>query len=223
MAQRMYRQLPAAKIIWALLWAAAVAAAHCLYAPAATVGWVRDVSGWLEKIQTQSFGDYLFRRGLQVQSLYPFTQFMLWVGYKLWGSAPLPWHFAMVTAHATIAWGWARFFVGALEPKWGRSALWAGGGAGIFMLLSPYATEVVVWQAGFHYLQGSLLMLVSLWATLGFLRTGKSKWAIGALAAFIPTLFALESFVLTPVYVVLLAVAAGREQGVNAGRLCAGF
>ncbi len=190
-----------------------------LYAPAWAAGWVRDVSGWLQKIQEQPFGDYLFRKGTRVQSLYPFTQLMLWAGYKLWGAHPLPWHLFMVTAHATVAWGWARFYVSALQPRWGIKVLWAGGAAGLFTLLSPYATEVVVWQAGFHYLQGSLLMLVSLGSALRLLQSGKKKWAVIAIAAFIPTLFALEAFVLTPFYTAVVALTAGREHAGNVRRL----
>lgn len=175
-----------------------LAAAHLLYAPAWRAGWVRDVTGWIESLHTQTPTEYLLRRGWYVESLYPFTQGMLWVWWKLFGIHPLPWHLMMVSLHAGCAWGWALFYGKVLEAR--NTGIFAG----LFFLLSPYATEVVVWEAGYHYLQGMALMLVSLFALLRYLEGGKMRWLTVGLIAFLPTLFALEVFYLTPVYAALL-------------------
>lgn len=175
-----------------------LAAAHLLYAPAWQAGWTRDVTGWLQSLHTKTFGDYLLRRGLRVESLYPFTQWMLWVWWKLFGVHPLPWHLLMVSLHAVCAWGWAKFYSRVLESKI------SGNFAGLLFLFSPYATEVVVWEAGYHYLQGMVLLLATLFALLHYLTSGKKRWIFVGLIAFLPTLFALETFYLAPIYAALL-------------------
>ncbi len=135
---------------------------------------------------------------MRVESLYPFTQAMLWVGWKIFGVSPLPWHLLFVSLHALCAWGWMRFYSRIFGDKT------IGFFAGAFLLLSPYATEVVVWKAGYHYLQGMLFLLLTLFALLRYLDTGKRRWIALGLCAFLPSLFALEAFYLTPVCVAVL-------------------
>ncbi|RYD52303.1 MAG: hypothetical protein EOP52_09055 [Sphingobacteriales bacterium] len=175
-------------------------AAHLLYAPAWEAGLVRDVSGWLQTLHHQSFPDYLMRRGLQVESLYPVTQGMLWVWWKLFGIHPLPWHLMMVSIHGVCAWGWMRFY----RRIFRNDSI--GLFAGWFVLVSPYATEVVVWEAGYHYLQGMLLLLAVLWCLFRYFDSGKTIWLGLGVLLFIPSLFALEVFYLTPVSVAVLLV-----------------
>jgi hypothetical protein len=170
-------------------------AAHLLYAPAWEAGLVRDVSGWLETLYHKSFSDYLLRRGLGVESLYLVTQGMLWFWWKCFGIQALPWHLLMVSMHGLCAWGWMRFY----RRIFRNDSI--GLFAGLFVLVSPYATEVVVWEAGYHYLQGMLLLLAVLLCLFRYFDSGKSYWLGLGLLAFVPSLFALEVFYLTPVYV----------------------
>ncbi len=175
-------------------------AAHLLYAPAWQAGWTRDVTGWIASLHTKTFPDYLLRRGLGVESLYPFTQWMLWAWWKIFGIHPLPWHLLMGSLHAACAWGWALFYGHIFRKK--NTGIFAG----LFFLLSPYATEAVVWEAGYHYLQGMALLLATLFCLLRYLESGKRRWVALGLLAFLPTIFALETFYLTPVYAALIIV-----------------
>ena len=181
-------------------------AAHALYAAAWQAGWVRDVTGWLQSLHTQSFSDYLLRRGKHVQSLYPFTQWTLWLTYKAFGVSPLAWHLLMVSAHAVVAWGWTRCGRRLLIDAGIRGAEIIALFGGLFFLLSPYATEVVVWEAGFHYLQGMLLQLGVLYCVLRWIRSGKMSAAWVAALLFVPAVLSLEVFLLTPVYTLLVLV-----------------
>src|SRR4051812_19729801 len=163
-----------------------------LYLPAWHAGFVTDAIDWLHDVQTLPLGEYLNRSHSAVHALYQTTQLLTLGFYKLFGTARLPWFLLFVTLHAGSAYLLFIFFAGIFRfanlRKPGRIALWGA----IFFCVTPYASEVVVWKACFHYPQGLMLMLGTLICMQRFLHNEpKLAWAWLAAVLYLLSAFAL--------------------------------
>jgi hypothetical protein len=69
---------------------------------------------------------------------------------------------------------------------------------GLLFCTSPYISEVIVWEASFHYLQGTLFILCILTLLQCFLHRPTATAAFGACLIFLASVFSLELFYLTP-------------------------
>ncbi len=189
-----------------------------LYLPAAKAGWVIDAAGWLYNIRHLSFWDYINNAQSGIPSLYQFTQFTTWVFYKLFNANPYAWHMLMVTMHAVNA-----FLVFVICNKLfhlsGINAHWRIAITGaILYTICPHISEVIVWEASFHYLQGFLfILLIMHWVQL-FHQRQQKKYALWAGILYLCSTYSLEIFYLTPWFVLSLAayyrLALGHDRGI---------
>ena len=169
-----------------------------LYLPAANAGFVADFNGWLDQTLHYGFWDNIHRTHFHVQSLYHFTQFNTWIFYQLFGAHPWPWHLLFVTLHALNC-GLLYKLSNRLLRGAGvlKSATISLAGTLLFCI-APHASEVVVWEPSFHYLQGMLMILLILNWSFQYLQTQQKKYIWLTAFTFFLSTFSLEIFYLTP-------------------------
>jgi len=171
-----------------------------LYIPAWRAGFVTDAIDWLYDARTLPFWKYLNRPHSTIHSLYQVTQLTTLGIYKLFGTARLPWHLLMISLQALNGWLlyllFRRIFEDARLAKGSAIAFWGS----LLFCISPYLSEVLVWKACFHYLQGLLLILGILRCLQLYILKPDAKWAwLGGLL-FALSSFSLEIFYLTPFF-----------------------
>jgi hypothetical protein len=190
------RKIPAALWLWLTVFT--------VYLPAWRAGFVTDAIDWLHDARTLPFRDYLNRPHSTVHALYQLTQLVTLGFYKLFGTARLPWHLLFVTLQAGAAYMLYQLcgrIIGAANlPHPRRIAFW---GAFVFCI-SPYLSEVVVWKACFHYLQGFILMLAVLICVERYIYTRHRSLPWIAAGIFLIATFSLELFYLTPLFTATL-------------------
>ncbi len=177
-------------LLWSLLF--------LLYLPAARCGWVSDTLGWLDALRHQSFSEYLNRSRFGVRSFYQTTQAFTWALYRILGVSPWAWHLVHISLQALNAALCFTFCRGLLRDSGiGRNEEIAFAVALLFST-SPYLSEVIVWEASFHYLQGLCFILLILTLLRRFLRRPQALPALMAGILFLFSAFSLELFYLTP-------------------------
>jgi hypothetical protein len=177
-----------------------------LYVPAAKAGWVIDSAGWLHNIRTLKFWDYINNAQSGIPSLYQFTQFTTYLFYKAFNANPYAWHTLMVTMHATNAFLFfmiCRKLFDDSGVKNGRQMAFA---AVVLYCVCPHISEVIVWEAAFHYLQGFLLILLIIYWVQKYQHSQQMKYAVAAAITYFCSSYSLEIFYLTPWFVLALAV-----------------
>ena len=185
-------------LLWSLLF--------ILYFPAAKAGFVADFTGWLDQVRHHSFSEFINRTHFQARSMYQFTQFNTWVFYKLLGVNEWLWHILFITLHAvnaTMLYTLCRRLLADVGAS--KSDVIAAWGVALFCV-SPYISEVVVWEPSFHFLQGLLLILGILLCAQQYIYTGRSNYAMGAIVIYVLSLFSLEIFYITPLLVLTIGL-----------------
>lgn len=170
-----------------------------LYLPAAKAGWVSDTLGWLQAVRTQSFPDFVTRKGFSVPSFYQLTQVATWCLYQVFGANAWAWHLLQLSLHAINSLLLFTLLRGVFQDSNVRGAEVLAFMAATLFCTSPYVSEVIVWEAAYHFLQGMLLLLVQLHLLRRFLY-GKGKYVpVISIVLFALSLFSLEYFYLVPV------------------------
>lgn len=189
-------------MVFCLLWAIV----FVLYLPAAKAGFVTDFTGWLDQIRNRNFWVYVNRSEFHVHSLYQFTQFNTYLLYQLFGINAWLWHLLFITLHAINA---CLMFTLSMRLLNDFGAENSGeisfAGASLFCL-SPYISEVIVWEPAFHFLQGLLLILVCLLCAQKFINTGARKYAIWTSLIYFLSTYSLELFYVTPWLVMIMGI-----------------
>jgi hypothetical protein len=177
-----------------------------LYLPAAKAGRVGDFPGWVNTINSQSLFDYINRKGFCTPSMYQFTQVITYLFYKVFGAHAWPWHLLHVSVQAFNALLLFVFFKKLfINSSVNRGGLVAYLGSFLFCVC-PHISEAVVWEPGFHFLLGLLLMLAVLHCAQKFLIAPRVRYAwLGAIFFFLST-YSLEVFYLTPFFVITLVI-----------------
>jgi len=184
-----------------------------LYLPAAHAGRVGDFPGWVESLRNKSFIDYVNRKGFITPSLYQFTQVLTYIFFRLFGAAPWPWHLLFITLHSVNALLLFTFFGGLLQSAQVRRSLFvAFCGASLFCV-TPYNSEVIVWEPAFHYLLAVLLILLILHCIQAYLKVQKELYVFAAGLTFFLSLFSLELFYLTPFFSAALIICGSPDKG----------
>lgn len=186
-----------------------------LYFPAAKAGFVSDFTGWLDQVQHRSFSEYINRTNFKVVSLYQFTQLVTWGFYKVFGINAWLWHLLFITLHVVNACLLAVLCGGMLRDAGVRN--YAGisyMGAGLFSI-SPYLSEVIVWEPSFHYLLGMLMLLVVLVCVQQYILLRRNTYIIIAAVVYALSTHSLEVFYITPWLVLSVALfyRAQLEEG----------
>lgn len=186
-------RLPAV-YVFAFLWAAL----FLIYLPAANAGWVSDTLGWLDAIRSQSFSDYVMRKGFSVPSFYQLTQVVTWAFYQAFSDNRWAWHLLQLSLHALNATLLFTLLRGILSDSGIARAQSLAFGAAALFCTTPYVSEVIVWEAAFHFLQGMLLILLQLHLLRRLLHKSPKSTAIISVTLYAVSLFSLELFYLVP-------------------------
>jgi hypothetical protein len=190
--------------IWLLVFA--------LYFPAAKAGFVADFTGWLDQVRNHTFREHINRTNFQVHSLYQFTQFVTWIFYQLFGVHEWLWHLLFITLHvinATLLYKLTSRLLADAGSSHTKSIAFIGT---LLFSVSPYISEVLVWEPSFHFLQGLLFILVVLLCVQNFLHTGEKRNLFIACIVYFLSTFALEIFYITP-WLVLSMILFYRGHG----------
>lgn len=177
-----------------------------VYLPAAKAGWVMDSSILVYYYRHQGFLDFINRVHSPTPSLYQFTQIVIYLLFKLFDTNVYLWHLVHVTLHATNC--YLLYLV--------CSRLLHDGGvanarhtvlAGVLLyIICPHISEVIVWEASYHYLQGFLLILVSMYLLQQYHYRQWSGYAwLSGIVYFLAT-YSLEVFYLTPWFLLSMAI-----------------
>jgi hypothetical protein len=175
-----------------------------LYWPARDAGWVSDTLGWLDAVRHQSFADFIHRRGFGVRSFYQTTQLATWSFYQLAGANRIAWHLLHIGLQALNAALLFTLFRSLLGQASVRNAAPVSLMAVLIFSLSPSLSEVIVWEAAFHYLQGLALILLQLLLLQRYLHREHPGLAVLSGFVFAIATFSLELFYLSPVFSLLL-------------------
>jgi rod shape-determining protein MreD len=169
-----------------------------IYLPAAKAGWVIDSAGWLYNIRNLKFWNYINNSQSGIPSLYQFTQFATWIFYKAFNANPYAWHTLQVTMHAINSFllflVCKQLFFDSGAKNGQAIALWGA----ILYTVCPHISEVIVWEAAYHYLQGFLFILLILYWLQKFQHQPSKKYAWLAGIIFLCSTYSLEIFYLTP-------------------------
>lgn len=177
-----------------------------LYLPAARAGFVSDFTGWLDQIRNHSFNEYINRTNFKVVSLYQFTQLVTWVYYQLFGVNAWMWHLLFITMHAFNASIIYKICAGMLQDAkvvHYKAPVLIGC---VLFCVTPYVSEVIVWEPSFHYLLGLMLLLVILLLVRRYIYAPKKMYVAMVLVLYALSTHSLEVFYVTPWFALLLAV-----------------
>jgi tetratricopeptide (TPR) repeat protein len=132
------------------------------YLPALRGGFIWDDDDHLTRNPAMLSADGLKQiwSSLSVSRYYPLTLTSFWVGHRLWGLHPLPYHAVNIALHAlnaTLLWGLLRRLQ--VRGAWIAAAIWA---------LHPVNTETVAWVTELKNTQSGLFFLLALLMFLRF-------------------------------------------------------
>jgi hypothetical protein len=187
-------QRPRTVLVFAAFWLVLFA----LYLSAAKAGWVSDTLGWLEALRTLSFSDFVSRKGFNVPSYYQLTQAVTWSLYQIFGANSWAWHLLQLSLHALNAALLYMLLRGLFQDADLAAPQWPALVAAALFCLSPAVSEVIVWEAAFHFLQGMLLLLLQMHLLRRQLHQPRAGRALLACSLFALSLFSLEYFYLVP-------------------------
>ena len=185
-------------ILWALMFV--------LYFPAAKAGFVTDFTGWLDQVKNHGFWEYINRSNFKVTSLYQVTQFNTYIFYKLFGIHAWMWHLLFITLHVTnccLLFTLCSRLLFDAGVKNGKTIAFTGV---LLFCVSPYISEVIVWEPSFHFLQGLLFILLILFWVQRYIHTANKKYAWWAGIVYLLSTHTLEVFYITPWLVLSLGL-----------------
>ncbi len=189
-------------IIFALLWVLTM----IIYFPAAKAGWVIDAVGGIYNLKHLSFWDFINSTQSATQSLYQLYALDLFVFYKLWGVNVWMWSLLFISLHAINAFLLFIFCRNIFFDSGIKNGVIISLCGAIVFTVCPHISEVLIWKACFHYLQGFLfILLVMLWVQK-YQHTQKTKYIWGSILIFILSAHALEIFYLIPMFVLTIAL-----------------
>lgn len=169
-----------------------------IYWPTWRAGFVSDTTGWLYDIQNSSFLDYINRSNFKVKSLYQFTQLVTWFFYQLFGTRHICWHLLSISFHSANIVLLYQIFSKILNKSNASSAQIPILSALLLFILSPTVSEVVVWEASFHYLLGLMLILLIIKLLQLYFEQGNGLLLVLINTLFFLSSFSIEVFYLTP-------------------------
>ncbi len=188
-----------------------------LYYPASKAGFVTDFTGWLDQVKNHTFWEHINRTNFQAKSMYQVTQFNTWVFYKLFGINAWLWHMLFITLHALSVYLLFVLISGFMEDAGVANARAIAFSGALLFCISPYMSEVIVWEPSFHYLQGLLMILLILTFVRKYVHTEKGNYIRWALLVYFLSTFSLEIFYITPWLVLTLAIFYSTIPATNKG------
>jgi hypothetical protein len=161
-----------------------------LFRHTAGAGFVTDHIGWLHQYETQGAAGLL--RAFDDKSfhfVYHLAGFLLW---KLAGFNGEVWMLVFAALHAAVASLGMLVFSQFLKNENVLRAQSIAFFGSLLFLISPYATEVLVWYACIHYLFCSLLLLMSFYSMQQYLQRQGKYYLAAFYSTFFVAVFTLE-------------------------------
>jgi hypothetical protein len=177
-----------------------------LFRHTAGAGFVTDHIGWLHQYETQGAAGLLHAfDDKSFHFVYHLAGFLLW---KLAGFNGEVWMLVFAALHAAVASLGMLVFSQFLKNENVLRAQSIAFFGSLLFLISPYATEVLVWYACIHYLFCSLLLLMSFYSMQQYLQ-GQGKYYLAAFySTFFVAVFTLEISFSFPMMVVAYVLFA---------------
>lgn len=190
-----------------------------VYLPAWQAGFVSDFTGWLYDLRQSTFIEHINRSHFKVKSLYQFTQLVTWFFYQLFACNHFLWHCLHVTLHAVNV--FLLFTISSTlfqqdNQSTFRLPLFA---ASILYCISPSLSEVIVWEASFHYLLGFFMLLAILRMLQLYLLTQRKLWLWLIFITYLLSTFSIELFYVTP-FCVLGLILLQKSKAIIDPRKC---
>jgi tetratricopeptide (TPR) repeat protein len=162
-----------------LLFVALIAVTFASYGPAITAGFIWDDDDYVTNNPLLEGGDGLRRiwTTTETPQYYPLVFTSFWIENQLWGHAPMGYHLVNILLHALNA-----FLVGRILWILGvRGAWWIA----FFFALHPVHVESVAWVTERKNVLSALFYLLAFLAYLDFDRSGRWRFYVLALLAFL--------------------------------------
>ncbi len=198
-----------------------IAVVHFFYYPTWQSGFVTDFTGLAERIESRQFWDFL--SSFDFPALQPVLNFFLFLFFKSFGTAGLPWYLVYTSLHILNAFLLRRFLLQMSVHYGVDNAKFPAFAAASLFLLSPYATEVVVWKVCLSFLMVSALILFILLNILNWLSTQQSKYFNRIHLLFIIALFTFELPLTVPFFTLAMLLFqyfhSGERQVLRTGFL----
>ena len=185
-----------------------------LYLPAAKAGLVGDMPYLIDSINNISFFDFLNNKG--GTALYQVASLNFYILIKLFGTNLWLWFLFYITMHSFIGILLYKFFSRLLADSGIDNALPISFMAVVLFLVSPHASEVVVWKASNHHSVATAIIFIILLYVQKFIKNPRPGYAVITTCLFFYSLFSHEFFYLTPWFVLVLicfyAIALGYNK-----------
>ncbi len=165
-------------------------AVQILYWPAWRAGFVTDFTGLMERFDGQDASGILNSFGFPAQQ--QVLNFFLYFFYRLFGTAPLPWHLTFTTLHTFNAFLFFSFHKTLLRHLGVSHSTFIALGGAILFLVCPYQSEPVIWKVGLNYLLSTLLILISLRYLTSWLANKKHRFPWRTQLPYLLALFTFE-------------------------------
>jgi hypothetical protein len=175
------------------------------YAPAYKGGFNNDLLGFLDYFRTKTFVEFVSPPGHRMYLGVNTIQYLL---IYFFGKQPLPWFLVFTGLHALTALTLVRFFRNLFlfwEDKYNKWVVLTGT---LFWLLTPLAVETVTWKACSHYMCSMIMMFSILSWFIKYLQAPRISTLLSILFVFALSTVFLELFFLTPVFLIIILVAA---------------
>ncbi len=184
--------------------------ATLIYLPAYQGGFYEDFHGILQYYRDNDFIGFSNIHGNINKHLYQGTHIILYGLLSLFGRSPLPWLLVFTALHAINAGLVFRFFSRLLAWFDWKDNQWVVFTATCFFLISPQASEIVIWKSCIHYLTATFVIFTILTWSLRYLAdTSRSKYIWMSIVLFYLSTFMLELFLLIPVFAAAMARGYG--------------
>jgi len=166
---------------------------------------VGDFPYWLEQVSTWPFSDYIHGKGFS-KSMCEFTQLNTYILYKTIGINKWAWHIVFISLHsisALLLYVLLSNIFRDAEIKNRKSLAFT---SAILFIVTPMASEAVVWKPAYHFLLATIFILTVLILVQKYQRTPQNKYAIYAGVIYLISTFSLELFYVTPLLCLALSV-----------------
>jgi hypothetical protein len=177
-----------------------------LYLPAVKAGFVMDFTGWLDLVKNDSFQDYINMTHYHMKSMYQLWQLFVYAFYHVFGTSFWAWHLLFVTTQALVSFLLYAFFLRLFTDAGIPAAANISLTGTILYSICPHISEVVVWEPTYHYLQAMALLLLILICVQRYFKMADSKYIWLALLCYTMSLFTLEYFYVTPLFILVLGL-----------------
>lgn len=179
-----------------LIYPAFLLVCFLVFAGTADYGYITDYLGWLNAYRSGSFKDVLTCFGYPGN--HQFFHLINYLLYLLVGKHQMIMGFIFIFTHASVSYLVYRTFRTYLEglglDQGGLIALFTA----MFTALSPYAIEVITWDACYHYLMVTGLVFGAGNVLLGFWKHGKPLLLYLHFILFFLSLYTLELGLVAP-------------------------